>query len=111
MKRVLGGGSSSAGGSGDKKVTVPVATYIDQGQDENSPLLSKSRDKAKEQKKDNKGIPLIGAGVSTFWHEWQMSRMGRGVEPDVGMNWLWGGAIWEMIVWGLVGAFIGLFKR
>ncbi|WWD18060.1 hypothetical protein CI109_102507 [Kwoniella shandongensis] len=36
------------------------------------------------------GVPLIGAGVSTLWHEWQLCRLGRGEEPDWDMHWLRG---------------------
>ncbi|WVW82098.1 hypothetical protein I302_104103 [Kwoniella bestiolae CBS 10118] len=42
------------------------------------------------------GIKLVGAGVSTLWHEWQMCRIGRGVEPDVNMHWLRGAMVEEM---------------
>lgn len=52
-----------------------------------------------------KGIPLVGAGVSTLWHTWQMCRIGRGVEPDREMSWFRGlmvEEIWEgMIVRGV----------
>ncbi|KGB77577.2 NADH:flavin oxidoreductase/NADH oxidase [Cryptococcus deuterogattii R265] len=52
-----------------------------------------------------KGIPLVGAGVSTLWHTWQMCRIGRGVEPDEKMSWFRGlmvEEIWEgMIVRGV----------
>ncbi|KAK4687492.1 hypothetical protein P7C73_g2627, partial [Tremellales sp. Uapishka_1] len=47
--------------------------------------------------KSSSGIPLIGAGVSTLWHEWQLCRLGRGVEPDRGMHWFWGGLVKEGI--------------
>jgi hypothetical protein len=36
------------------------------------------------------GIPLVGAGVATLWHEWQMVRIGRGVDADLGMGWVEG---------------------
>ncbi|WVO13410.1 hypothetical protein L204_101025 [Cryptococcus depauperatus] len=36
------------------------------------------------------GIPLVGAGISTMWHTWQMCRIGRGVQPDREMPWLRG---------------------
>lgn len=52
-----------------------------------------------------KGIPLVGAGVSTLWHTWQMCRIGRGVEPDGEMSWFRGllvEEIWKgMIVRGV----------
>ncbi|ORX34233.1 hypothetical protein BD324DRAFT_637184 [Kockovaella imperatae] len=52
--------------------------------------------------KSGEGIPLVGAGVSTLWHEWQLCRMGRGVEPDLGMDWIWGGVILELLWFGLL---------
>ena len=55
-------------------------------------------DKAEAPK--NSGIPLIGAGVSTFWHEWQLCRIGRGVEPDAKMGWGRGLAL-EALWWGI----------
>ncbi|KAI9635074.1 uncharacterized protein MKK02DRAFT_24991 [Dioszegia hungarica] len=61
-------------------------------------------------KKASKGIPLVGAGVSTFWHEWQMCRLGRGVEPDINMSWL-GAALWEGVVFAVIGAVLGVFRR
>jgi 2,4-dienoyl-CoA reductase-like NADH-dependent reductase (Old Yellow Enzyme family) len=49
-----------------------------------------------------RGIPLIGAGVSTLWHEWQLSRLGRGARPDPHINWFF--ALWvELFWWGLLG--------
>lgn len=52
-----------------------------------------------------KGIPLVGAGVPTLWHTWQMCRIGRGVEPDGEMSWFRGllvEEIWKgMIVRGV----------
>ncbi|RSH92592.1 hypothetical protein EHS25_008037 [Saitozyma podzolica] len=47
--------------------------------------------------------PLVGAGISTFWHEWQCSRLGRGVEPDMRMHWFWGGLLREAVWWGMLG--------
>lgn len=35
-------------------------------------------------------VKLVGASVSTFWHEWQMARLGRGEEPDPEMDWIHG---------------------
>ncbi|WWC86077.1 uncharacterized protein L201_000948 [Kwoniella dendrophila CBS 6074] len=40
--------------------------------------------------KSKNGIRLVGAGISTLWHEWQLCRLGRGVEPDKNMHWLEG---------------------
>ncbi|WRT63956.1 uncharacterized protein IL334_000883 [Kwoniella shivajii] len=34
------------------------------------------------------GVRLVGAGISTTWHEWQLCRIGRGVKPDKSMHWL-----------------------
>ena len=53
-------------------------------------------------KKSQEGIPLVGAGISTLWHEWQLCRIGRGLEPDLGMNWICGGVMVELIWWGLL---------
>ncbi|WVF70744.1 hypothetical protein IAT40_005538 [Kwoniella sp. CBS 6097] len=50
------------------------------------------------------GIPLVGAGVSTLWHEWQMCRVGRGLDPDYGMHWLKGllvEELWWEVIYGL----------
>ncbi|WVQ97108.1 hypothetical protein IAU59_004218 [Kwoniella sp. CBS 9459] len=50
------------------------------------------------------GIPLVGAGVSTLWHEWQMCRIGRSVEADYGMHWLRGlivEELWWEVIYGL----------
>ncbi|OCF55647.1 NADH:flavin oxidoreductase/NADH oxidase [Kwoniella mangroviensis CBS 10435] len=44
----------------------------------------------------NEGIKLVGAGISTLWHEWQMCRIGRGVEPDINMHWLRGALVEEV---------------
>lgn len=33
------------------------------------------------------GVKLIGAGIGTTWHEWQMARMGRGEKPDPNLDW------------------------
>ncbi|WVR05722.1 hypothetical protein IAU60_002746 [Kwoniella sp. DSM 27419] len=53
-----------------------------------------------------KGVPLVGAGVSTLWHEWQLCRMGRGLEPNDGMHWLRGLMVeelwWEVLRGGPV---------
>jgi hypothetical protein len=87
-KWLLGGGSSSK----PSKYAVPPATYAD-ATDETAPLV------AKEDKKS--GIPLVGAGVSTFWHEWQLCRIGRGVDPDPNMSWGVGLAQ-EALWWGIV---------
>lgn len=38
----------------------------------------------------SKGSPLAGAGIPTLWHEWQLSRIGRGVKPDPNMSWKYG---------------------
>lgn len=48
------------------------------------------------------GIPLVGAGVSTSWHEWQLCRIGRGKEPDMLLDWVWGGFIVEGLWFGLL---------
>ena len=50
-----------------------------------------------------RGIPLVGSSVSTFWHEWQLCRIGRGLDPDISMHWFWGGVMLEMIWWGILG--------
>jgi hypothetical protein len=96
----LGGG----GGPADSPVPA-VASYAEteDSSQATSPLAKGPKPKAK-------GIPLVGAGVSTFWHEWQMCRMGRGLEPDIHMTW-WAGAFWEGVVWAILGAILKLFKR
>lgn len=68
---------------------------------------------SKKKKKKKKSVPVVGAGISTFWHEWQLSRIGRGVEPDMHMDWGWGGMVVEMIWWGLIweGLIWGLWQR
>lgn len=48
------------------------------------------------------GIPLIGAGVATLWHEWQMARMGRGLEPDLRMKWGIISVLVEVLWYGLL---------
>jgi hypothetical protein len=48
------------------------------------------------------GIPLVGASISILWHEMQLSRIGRGVEPNPEMNWLIGLFV-EFFWWGLFG--------
>ena len=89
MKYILGGGRSTTSSKLDKPV---VASYAET---ETTPLLSQD---AKAMRKF--GIPLVGAGISTVWHEWQLSRVGRGKKPDMGMHWLWGGAVVEGVWWG-----------
>jgi hypothetical protein len=64
---------------------------------ESTPLLQHTT------RNTNQGIPLVGAGISTFWHEWQCSRLGRGVEPDMRMHWFWGGLLREAVWWGMLG--------
>ncbi|KAK8865759.1 hypothetical protein IAR55_000906 [Kwoniella newhampshirensis] len=54
-----------------------------------------------------RGIPLVGAGVSTMWHEWQLCRIGRGEDPDKNMHWVKGLLVeeiwWEVLRGGPVG--------
>ncbi|ORY20962.1 hypothetical protein BCR39DRAFT_554447, partial [Naematelia encephala] len=86
-KRFLGGGRSSS--------ASPVSTYTEV-ETESSPLVAKHTQPA--------GVPLVGAGISTFWHEWQLSRISRGKEPWMDMG--WGvGAVWEGVVWGVFKGF------
>lgn len=90
----------------------PPASYLDdedtsivpshppqpeQSESESTPLLQHATRDATQ------GIPLVGAGISTFWHEWQCSRLGRGVEPDMRMHWFWGGLLREAVWWGMLG--------
>ena len=56
-----------------------------------------------ETRKGSRNIPLVGAGMSTLWHEWQLGRLGRGVNADLGMHWIWGGVMLELIWWGMLG--------
>lgn len=97
----MGGGSAAPAG--------PFVASYAETETESSPLLSKAAEKSSG-KKASKGIPLVGAGVSTFWHEWQMCRLGRGVEPDINMSWL-GAALWEGVVFAVIGAVLGVFRR
>ena len=103
MKWLLGGGWTS----GVSKKPEP-ATYLDtdptsiDGNTEDSPLL-KTESAEQEGRKKELGIPLVGGGISTFWHEWQMCRIGRGLEPDMRMDWLWAGLIYEGVWQGMLG--------
>lgn len=99
MKALLGGGSS-------RPEQPAIASYAET---ETAPLLSMSKT-AGASKQRQGGIPLVGAGVSTFWHEWQMCRLARGVEPDEKMNWVVG-LIWEGVVWAFLGVIIGFFRQ
>lgn len=91
MRYLLGGGrTASQAESGQPS----VATYAET---ESTPLISK------ESSPKQNGVPLVGAGVSTFWHEWQLCRIGRGTEPDMSMDWVWKGAVVERLWWGILG--------
>lgn len=49
------------------------------------------------------GVKLVGAGIGTTWHEWQMARMGRGEEPDPDLDWFRGLAtetLWQTVCAG-----------
>ena len=97
-KWMLGGGSTSKSEKSENE-GVPPATYDDTNQgDETTPLVPKE---TKSMDTKSNGIPLVGAGVGTFWHEWQLCRLGRGIEPDPKMSWGRGLAI-EAIWWGLL---------
>jgi hypothetical protein len=98
-KRILGGGGSNPSSTNK----VQPATYTE---DETTPLVEEIEPKSS----DASGIPLVGAGISTFWHEWQLCRIGRGVEPDPTMSWGRGLAI-EALWWGIAkGGPIGWYK-
>jgi hypothetical protein len=48
-------------------------------------------------------VNLVGASVSTFWHEWQMARIGRGQQPDPELDWVRGvvtNTLWHDILGG-----------
>ena len=47
------------------------------------------------------GIPMVGAGVSSFWHEMQLIRIGRGEKPDLKLQWVIG-FIMEFFWWGFL---------
>jgi len=94
MRYIMGGGRSTATASKPGKPVV--ASYAET---EKTPLVSK--DATEEQK--STGVPFVGAGVSTLWHEWQLCRIGRGKEPDIGMDWLWGGLMVEGVWFGIFG--------
>lgn len=114
-KWVLGGGGGSATKSEDTKTdsgpeTVQPATYDDTdtgtGTDqvtESTPLVHKNltAESSTKTKSKSNGIPLVGAGIGTFWHEWQLCRIGRGVEPDPTMSW-GRGLVIEAIWWGVL---------
>jgi hypothetical protein len=98
-KRILGGGGSSRSSSNK----VQPATYTE---DDTTPLVQDTEPKSSS----TSGIPLVGAGISTFWHEWQLCRIGRGVEPDPTMAWGRGLAI-EALWWGIAkGGPLGWYK-
>ena len=59
--------------------------------------------KAGHREVGGEGIPLVGAGISTFWHEFQLCRLGRGVDADPNLHWIWGGLVTERLWWGLLG--------
>lgn len=121
MKWILGGGGSDSVAHRWETTAVPdpesaashipPASYAETEGSESTPLLRTQAvpESIAATGKKSGGIPLVGAGVSTFWHGWQLSRMGRGLDPDMRMNWLFGGVIWEMVIMGIVGAMIGLF--
>ncbi|KAF7984237.1 hypothetical protein HWV62_16054 [Athelia sp. TMB] len=112
LKQMLGGGKSHT-----PDITPTVEGSHLEAADANSesttevtPLLS-TKASATDTQKKNRGVPLVGAGVSTFWHEWQLCRIGRGLEPDLEMSWLWGGLVVEGIWWGMLGGGpLGWFK-
>lgn len=114
MKRLLGGGVSASTAS--PSTGPSMASYVDpsprdeSSNTETSPLLSSdpqphsaSQSASFKDKQKSTGIPLVGAGVSTFWHEWQLGRIGRGVEPDMQMHWFWDGVLRETIWWSILG--------
>jgi hypothetical protein len=86
-KRLLGGGRSP------RPMSVEPSTYTE---DETTPLVNPSEGESSS----GNGIPLVGAGISTFWHEWQLCRIGRGVAPDPDMSWGKGLAV-EALWWGI----------
>ncbi|WWC58418.1 uncharacterized protein I303_100958 [Kwoniella dejecticola CBS 10117] len=57
-----------------------------------------------------RGIKLVGAGISTMWHEWQLCRIGRGVEPDPDMHWLRGLIIEEIWYEVIIGLWISMWR-
>ena len=102
MRRLLGGGQSFSPSTSKSKEPI-VASYAET---ETTPLVTQ------EGGVESHGIPLIGAGVSTYWHEWQLCRIGRGKEADEKMDWLWGGLIVEGIWWGILkGGFLGWWNQ
>jgi len=95
LKWLSGGGTTS---KSSKVAAPPVSSYLDGEPADDAMKLQP----ASKQYIRSKGIPLVGAGISTFWHEWQMCRIGRGLEPDLEMNWFWGGLIREGLWYGLI---------
>ena len=90
MRYIFGGGRSATASTPGKPA---VSSYTETG---TTLYMSKEGTEGK------RGIPLVGAGISTTWHEWQLCRIGRGVEPDMDMSWFWGGLIVEGLWWGLL---------
>ena len=90
IRYIFGGGKSAIPSTPGKPA---VSSYTESGD---------NLDRSKGVAQGKQGIPLVGAGISTTWHEWQLCRIGRGVEPDMDMSWLWGGLIVEGLWWGLL---------
>ena len=69
------------------------------GGQSSSPHDSSSHKKHSAQ---SSGIPLVGASVATWWHSWQMCRIGRGADPDPQMRWMLGGLLTEGLFWAML---------
>lgn len=67
------------------------------------PECTCAENEAIERASNGSGVKLVGAGIGTTWHEWQMARMGRGEEPDLELDWFRGLAtetLWQTICAG-----------
>jgi hypothetical protein len=99
-KWILGGGGGGSTPS-SKAHAPPVSSYLDGEAADQAMSASKRYKRAK-------GIPLVGASVSTFWHEWQMCRIGREVGADLEMDWFLRGLVVEGLWYGVV---VTLWRR
>lgn len=97
-----------------KPTSAPAATAVEPGRRHTSashvshtsgddPKCTCAENEALTRASTGTGVKLVGAGIGTTWHEWQMSRMGRGEEPDLQLDWFKGLAtetFWQTICAG-----------
>ncbi len=89
-----------AGGSPGK--SAKITNKDDHGSSETTDPYETSSPNTSASSKSQQGVPLVGASISILWHEMQLCRLGRGVKPDIKMNWLVGLFV-EFIWYGLLG--------